>query len=31
LEVRFEPQGAGFTQVWLAGPAERVFAGTIWR
>lgn len=31
LEVRFEPHGAGFTQVWLAGPAERVFEGSIWR
>jgi diaminopimelate epimerase len=27
LEVRFEPKGEGFTEVWLCGPAVRVFEG----
>ncbi|HQU58134.1 MAG TPA: diaminopimelate epimerase [Saprospiraceae bacterium] len=29
LEVRFEPKGDGFTNIWLCGPAEKVFEGTI--
>lgn len=27
LEVTFQPQGEGFTQVWLCGPAVEVFRG----
>ena len=29
LEVRFEPDGAGFKNIWLCGPAELVFEGRI--
>ena len=29
LEVRFEPDGNGFTNIWLCGPAELVFEGDI--
>lgn len=29
LKVRFEPTDAGFTQVYLQGPAQEVFKGTI--
>ncbi|MFN7116195.1 MAG: diaminopimelate epimerase [Saprospiraceae bacterium] len=29
LEVRFEPDGQGFTNIWLCGPAELVFEGDI--
>ncbi len=30
LEVRFQPAGKGFTDIWLCGPAEAVFTG-LWR
>lgn len=29
LEVRFEPDGQGFTNIWLCGPAALVFEGNI--
>lgn len=29
LEVHLRPNGQGFTDIWLCGPAERVFRGTI--
>jgi diaminopimelate epimerase len=29
LEVRFEPEGQGFTNIWLCGPAELVFEGDV--
>lgn len=29
LEVRFEPEGQGFTNIWLCGPAELVFEGKV--
>lgn len=29
LEVRFEPINGGFTNIWLCGPAERVFRGEV--
>lgn len=29
LEVRFEPNGEGFKNIWLCGPAELVFEGRI--
>ncbi len=29
LEVRFEPDGQGFTNIWLCGPAEMVFEGYV--
>ncbi len=29
LSVRFEPDGAGFREVWLCGPAVQVFTGEI--
>lgn len=29
LEVRFEPKGEGFENIWLSGPAEFVFTGEI--
>ncbi len=29
LEVRFEPRNGGFGNIWLCGPAERVFRGEI--
>lgn len=29
LEVRFESEGQGFTNIWLCGPAELVFEGSI--
>lgn len=28
LEVHFEPENQGFTNIWLCGPAEMVFEGT---
>ncbi|MCB0571164.1 MAG: diaminopimelate epimerase [Phaeodactylibacter sp.] len=31
LEARFEPRGDGFTNIWLCGPAEKVFEGTVAR
>lgn len=29
LSVSFEPQGAGFQNIWLSGPAKQVFKGVI--
>ncbi len=29
LEVRFEPKGKGFANIWLCGPAALIFEGTI--
>ncbi|MFK7932944.1 MAG: diaminopimelate epimerase [Saprospiraceae bacterium] len=29
LSVRFAPQGEGFVDIWLCGPAERVFSGEV--
>lgn len=29
LQVRFHPNGQGFNDIWLCGPAEQVFQGTI--
>lgn len=29
LEVRFEPDGQGFSNIWLCGPAELVFEGEV--
>lgn len=29
LEVRFQPNGQGFTEVWLGGPVELVFEGVV--
>ena len=29
LQVRFQPRSEGFDEIWLCGPAERVFEGRI--
>jgi len=29
LEVRFEPSGQGFKNIWLCGPAEEVYEGIV--